>query len=276
MGTDDEGLARGFRMARGVAVEATWVAVHLATYPLGIARERRTPHPDRYRLDTLAPTGRGLLVSNPEAAGTPIMLVHGIADNRTVFGPLRRGLRQHGFERLLSFSYEPVPRDLYGPAEQLVAAVEGMCAESGDTRVHLIGHSLGGLVARYAVQCLGLDRLVHTVVTLGAPHAGTRTAAVLPHPLLRQLRPESALMSELAGPADCGTRFVAIWSDLDQVILPHRNARLDHADLDARNVRVRGVGHLSLPINRQVIRAVCETLTDPERPGDAGTDSRRV
>ena len=58
-------------------------------------------------------------------------------------------------------------------------------------------------------------------------------------------------MAELAEPAPgCRTRFLAVWSDLDQMIVPKRAARIDHPDLDARNVLVRGVGHMSLPIHR--------------------------
>ena len=35
-------------------------------------------------------------------------------------------------------------------------------------------------------------------------------------------------------------------SDLDQLIVPSRNARIDHPDLRARNVAVHGIGHMSL------------------------------
>src|SRR4029077_11559874 len=39
--------------------------------------------------------------------------------------------------------------------------------------VHLVGHSLGGLDARYAVTKLGLDKQVRSVTTIGTPHRGT-------------------------------------------------------------------------------------------------------
>ena len=40
---------------------------------------------------------------------------------------------------------------------------------SGYERVHIVGHSLGGLAARYYVSRLGGDAHVHTLVTLGTP-----------------------------------------------------------------------------------------------------------
>jgi pimeloyl-ACP methyl ester carboxylesterase len=246
--------------ARAAAVEAAWIGVHLATYPLGLLREEPSPgHP--YSIDRLPPIQRGLLIGDIEAAGTPILLVHGIVDNRTVFGPLRSSLHRRGFGRVLSFSYGPLPSDLREPAAQLRKALEDVCEETGHDKIHLVGHSLGGLIARHCVQRLGGHERVHTLVTLGTPHAGTLAARMLPLPLLRQLRPGSTLLNELAAPAPgVSTRFVAFWSDLDEVIHPQRNARLEHPDLRFRNVPVHGVGHLTLPIDGRVARELARML----------------
>ncbi len=245
---------------RAAAIEATWIGVHLATYPLGLLREEPSPgHP--YSIDRLPPMQRGLLVGNIEAAGTPILLVHGIVDNRSIFGPLRASLHRRGFGRVLSFSYGPLPSDVREAAERLREALEEVCEETGHDKIHLVGHSLGGLIARYCVQRLGGHERVHTLVTLGTPHLGTNAAKVLPLPLLKQLRPGSTLLNELAAPApEVSTRFVAFWSDLDEVIHPQRNAQLEHPDLRASNVPVHGVGHLTLPIDGRVARELARLL----------------
>lgn len=53
--------------------------------------------------------------------------------------------------------------------------------ELSRSRVTLVGHSMGGLVARYLVCLLGGDKYVHTVITLGTPHQGTlKNSALLP------------------------------------------------------------------------------------------------
>jgi hypothetical protein len=54
--------------------------------------------------------------------------------------------------------------------------------------------------------------------------------------------------------------MLAFYSDVDQLIVPARNARLEHPDLTARNVMVRGVGHLSLPISGRIVHETCTTL----------------
>jgi pimeloyl-ACP methyl ester carboxylesterase len=261
---------------RGAAVEVGWVATHAALYPLGVVAERARHSGggdgDRRDLAGLSPVQRGLFVGDVEAAGTPILLVHGMVDNRSIFTLLRRGLRRRGFHRVLTLNYSPLTKDVRLAATGLATRVEQLCEETGFERIHVIGHSMGGLIARYYVQCLGGDARVHTLVTLGTPHAGTRAAKLIPHPLARQLRPDSDVVRELAQPAPgCRTRMLSVWSDLDQLIVPKRNARVDHADLDARNVLIRGVGHMSLPIHRRAVHEIGLTLAQLDPAGDTVT-----
>ena len=60
---------------------------------------------------------------------------------------------------------------------------------------------------------------------------------------------------------------MAYWSDLDQLIIPHESGRLEHADLSARNVRVHGVGHMSLPLDGQVVHEISGLLSELDWDG---------
>ncbi|MET9928140.1 MULTISPECIES: alpha/beta fold hydrolase [unclassified Streptomyces] len=225
---------------------------HLAAYPFGLTQERRTPH---------RPPQAGSLPGSP-AAERPVVLLHGFIDNRSVFVLLRRALARNGRRHLASLNYSPLTRDLRTAAELLGRHVEEICARTGQREVDIVGHSLGGLIARYYVQRLGGDHRVRTLVTLGTPHGGT---AVAPgaglHPLVRQMRSGSPLIEELRRPAPgCRTRFVSFWSELDQMMVPVGTACVDHPDLDAVNVRVTGIGHLALPVHPAVAAAVHEAL----------------
>ena len=260
----------------GVGTEIAWVAVHGVLYPMGAVAERRRERGreelDRFTLADLPPLQRGLLMGDVVAAGTPILLVHGLVDNRSVFTLLRRALRRRGFGRVLTLNYSPFTHDVRAAAARLAELVERTCEETGYEKVHVVGHSLGGVVARYYVQRMGGDARVHTVCTLGSPHAGTWAAHLLPHRLVRQLRPGSELMQELDAPAPgCPTRFVSFWSDLDQLIVPQRNARITHPDLSARNVLLRGVGHMSLPIDGRVVREIAQLLAHLDTGGGTVT-----
>jgi pimeloyl-ACP methyl ester carboxylesterase len=249
---------------RGLAVETAWAATHLALYPLGVRRGTDDAR-DAFTLDRLSPVQRGLLLGDVEAAGTPIVLLHGWVDNRSVFTVLRRQLVRRGFGRVVTMNYSILTHDVPRAAARLGELVERLREEAGCDRVHVVGHSMGGLVARYYVQRLGGDAHVHTLVTLGTPHAGTRTAHLFVGRAVAQLRPGSEVLRELAAPAPgCRTRVVSFWSDLDAMVVPTRSALLEHPDLAVRNVFVRGVGHNSLPIDGRVVHEIVETLAHLE------------
>ncbi|MEO3936160.1 alpha/beta fold hydrolase [Dermatophilaceae bacterium Soc4.6] len=257
----------------GVVVEGLWISTHMALYPFGLAAERRQERGSGYRIEHLAPLQRGRLVNDVEAAGTPILLVHGIIDNQSVFTLLRRGLRHRGFDQVSTMNYSILTGDVRVAAARLAEQVEAIVARTGYERIHVVGHSMGGLIARYYVTRLGGDQRVHTLVTLGSPHAGTLSAYAWPGTLTRQLRPGSPLMKELALPAPgCRTRFICYWSDLDQIMFPQRTAALDHPDLTVTNILLRGVGHTSIPIMSSVVRGISQALAHLDEDGATVAD----
>jgi pimeloyl-ACP methyl ester carboxylesterase len=237
-------------------------------YPLGTRARTLRPDP-RKRPGEQPPTARALFAADPLAARIPVLLVHGLIDNRSVFSVMQRSLRRRGFAHVCTWNYSPLLTDVARGAADLGGHIERICEQTGYDRVHVVGHSLGGLIARYHVQRQGGDRRVESLVTIGTPHEGSVLAHVVPTPLIRQLRPGSPLMRELAEPAPHSrTNVTAIYSDLDQVVLPTRSGRCEHPDLGARNVQVRGIGHMSLPRHRLVVDEVAATLAGRRRAVD--------
>ena len=80
-------------------MEAAWITTHLAMYPLGLVQERARLHLEHTSLEGLPPTQRGLLVGDVIAAGTPIVLMHGLVDNRSIFATMRRSSVARGSAR---------------------------------------------------------------------------------------------------------------------------------------------------------------------------------
>ncbi len=263
----------GAELARVTAIDLAVLAGHMLLYPTGILPERTTgpadppdpPETPETPENAEAPEGAGKPGTEPAEgpAHPPVLLLHGFVDNRSAFALLRRSLLRNGWSRVQALNYSPLTGDIRTAAKLLGPHIEQVCEESGHSRVDIVGHSLGGLIARYYVQCLGGDAQVRTLVTLGTPHSGTRAVpALAPHPLARQMRPGSPVLEELAGPVrGCRTRFVAFWSDLDQLMIPVESARLEHPDLRARNVRVRGIGHLALPVHGSVAAEIRQALS---------------
>jgi hypothetical protein len=263
-------------MLTGGLAELAWVGAHVLMYPLGTRTAALRPDPRR-RPGEQPAAARALFAADPLAARIPVLLVHGLIDNRSVFSVMQRSLRRRGFAHVGTWNYSPLLTDVARGAADLGAHIEHICEQTGYDQVHVVGHSLGGLIARYHVQRQGGDGRIASLVTLGTPHQGSLLAHVVPTPLIRQLRPGSPVLQELTQPApDCRTQITAIYSDLDQVVLPTSSGRCDHPDLAVRNLLVRGVGHMSLPRNRAVVDEVAATLAGhrnaAERPA-AGTSA---
>ncbi|MGB7817837.1 MAG: alpha/beta fold hydrolase [Ornithinibacter sp.] len=252
----------------GGLVEAAWMTAHVATWPIGLLGGRGRRGRVANRVEHLPPVQRGLIVSDVEAAGTPILLVHGIVSNRSIFTLLRRGLTRRGFSNVFAMNYSTVLTDVRTAAAGLAEEVETIVEETGFERIHIIGHSLGGLIARYYVTRLGGDARVHTLVTLGSPHTGTYAAYAVPTRLMQQMRPGSGLMRELAHPVrGCRTRFISYWSDSDIAVIPRGSAALRHPNLAARNIGLHGAGHLTLPMLGEVVHGISSALAHLDAHG---------
>ncbi|MEU1192297.1 alpha/beta fold hydrolase [Streptomyces sp. NPDC005859] len=255
-------------LLKATALDLAILAGHLLLYPAGIAQERRA---------TARPALPGAATTEdppqlPTQAPPPVVLLHGFIDNRSVFVLLRRSLAQHGRHRMESLNYSPLTCDIRTAAELLGRHIEEICERTGSSQVDVVGHSLGGLIARYYVQRLGGDGRVRILVTLGTPHSGTRVAPLAnAHPIVRQMRPGSEVIEELSRPAPgCRTHFVSFWSDLDHLMDPLETACVDHPDLLAQNVRVTGIGHLALPVHPAVATGILQALDAAQTEAPAG------
>ncbi|MBF9067840.1 alpha/beta fold hydrolase [Streptacidiphilus sp. NEAU-YB345] len=272
-------------------MEGVALAGHLLLYPGGFLQQEQWPPPrpqhcgHRRRgrpVEESVPLGQDGLdregprstEEGPEGAHAPVLLLHGLFDNRAVFTLLRHNLHVHGWDHVHALNYNPLALDLPRAAALFGHQVEQARWIYGGERIAVVGHSLGGLIARYYVQRLGGSEHVHTLVTLGTPHQGTVTAhALRAFPIVRQLLPGSEVIAELDAPApECSTRFLCFWGGLDALVLPHRHARLDHPDLVTENVLVRTAGHLSLPVHWEVLARVREVLAEAQE----STPVRRV
>lgn len=240
---------RAAATARAVGQEAAALTEHLLRYPSGLASERwplSVPDCDHHPGEHM-----------------PVLLVHGLFDNRAVFTRLRRSLTAHGWEHVHALNYNLLTVDIRSAAVLLGSHIAHTREIYGGEQVAVVGHSLGGLIARYHAQLLDSDRDVSTVITLGTPHQGTHCARLLhPLPIAGQLLPSSDVLSDLRAPAPhCRARFTAFRGDHDALVLPNSSAELRHPDLWADNILVPGTGHVTLPVHRTVISQVRAVLT---------------
>ena len=102
-----------------------------------------------------------------------VVTVHGLWMRGASMRVLRRRLEPHGFA-VHDFGYSSVMGSLDANVAALAAFVDGV---PGDT-VHLVGHSLGGVLICAMLEARQPKRLGR-IVCLGSPLKGSRTAARL-------------------------------------------------------------------------------------------------
>ena len=196
---------------------------------------------------------------------TPVLLVHGYGHNSSGWILLNRHLKRAGFERVYAMDYRPYCHDIPSQALALARRVDLIRATTGARHVHLVGHSLGGVLIRYYVQLLGGDDAVDCAITVATPHEGTLAAHLGGGPTVPQLRPGSWVMQALADTARLTrVKWTAYYSDLDLLIQPAASAMLCQPALDATNLRVPDHGHLSLLLSPAVARSIARRLAMAE------------
>ena len=196
---------------------------------------------------------------------SPVLFVHGYAGTEHIWGPLRAALADAGFGCLVALRYNAFRADIHQIADWLVAQAQRSMDASGTSSVHLVGHSLGGLVVRDAVQHRGLAGLARTAVTIATPHTGAALARFVPGPAARQMRPGSTFLAELAdGRVDRRTQWIAVNGGADRVV-PEASSLLDIPAADVLTVRQSGAGHASVARHPDVVSYLAGALVRAEQ-----------
>lgn len=215
-----------------------------------------------YSFDQVFPPRR-----KPPRLDERVLLVHGYLCNRGVWGGFERGLEAAGWG-CRAVELDPRYHDMRRCFAELDAALAGF-----ERPPWLIGHSMGGLLARW--YAFRHPERVAGVIALGAPFKGTRLAGVLggsesgpPWPGCRWL----ALMNAEIASHPPAHRPLSIYSDLDNIVSPAESSVVDDADC----VCVGGLGHLSLVRSGRVLQCCLQRLEGRlDRPaGQPAADSR--
>ncbi|MFL5271784.1 MAG: esterase/lipase family protein [Anaeromyxobacteraceae bacterium] len=204
--------------------------------------------------------------SRPSLRGTPILLLHGFLATSRSMTALERRLERDGFRVFsLTLGGRFNTRSIEAQAVVVRDEVERMYATEPELpALTVIGHSLGGLVAAWWVKRLGGHRRVRTVVTLGTPHAGTRTAwaGILLAwllPALVQMLPGSGFLRRLGETRwPARVALVSLYSRRDRVA-PWPGSLVDAQLANARNVEVDG-GHSDYLLKKGIYHVVRNEL----------------
>ena len=115
------------------------------------------------------------------AAKYPVLMVHGVFfrdwKHFNYWGRIPQELADNGARIFYGNHNSALPVEQAG--EELKNRILEILRETGCEKVHIIAHSKGGLDARYAISCLGMDAHVASLTSVSVPHRGTPLAGKL-------------------------------------------------------------------------------------------------
>jgi triacylglycerol esterase/lipase EstA (alpha/beta hydrolase family) len=212
----------------------------------------------------------------PGPAALPVLLLHGVLCNAGVWQGVARRLAADGVPAVYALSYGPPLGSIETFVDQLAAKLAAIRAATGAREVALVGHSMGGLVARAYLRRYGGEG-VRVLVTLGTPHHGSMHAYCFPGICLCQMRPDSdwlaALNADEGAPPPCP--IVSLWSWHDTMVAPQLSSRL----AGATEVTFKGVGHNAMLDDPTVHGALLRALAAagvPANPASAPAPASRI
>jgi 3-oxoadipate enol-lactonase len=118
------------------------------------------------------------VVAEDEGEGDAVVCIHGLGGSANSFGPLLPALARHRVLRLdLPGSGRSQRAEGALSIERYADAVLALCSRAGITRAHVLGHSMGTIVAQHlAVQAPKLVRSLALFGPLIAPPEPARAA----------------------------------------------------------------------------------------------------
>ncbi len=222
--------------ARLLILETLLLALTVLLHPLGWVPPRETP---------------------PGRSGAPILLLHGLFHNRGCWLWLKLQLRRQGCTAVYTLNLPPW-KDVESLTERVAKKVDSIRLAQGVERVHLVGHSMGGMIARNYLQLRGGAPKVASCTLLAAPNGGSKLAPFALSPLARVLIPGSEFLRRLAEaplPAEVPVR--AYYSRHDNMVLPCSHSRLAGAE----EQELAGMGHIGILYHPQALNPLLDSLT---------------
>ncbi len=186
--------------------------------------------------------------------GATVLFVHGHGGASGAFALLERALRRRGHRRFAAWDYRSA-----GTLDDIAVRLARFARAAIGGEVHVVAHSLGGIVARLWLQDLDGREQARSLVTLSTPHGGVRRLPVATAlPLVREVVRGSPLIERLergVGALD-SLPCLALVSSRDHFIRPWQRAGFGRA----RVVPISDAGHVGLLFSREAHRLVGEHI----------------
>ncbi|WP_019070958.1 esterase/lipase family protein [Streptomyces hokutonensis] len=204
------------------------------------------------------------LASTPAHAAShdPIIFVHGLSGSASGWDDWVADFEADGYSssELFAWSYDWTQSNVT-TASQLATEVKSVLAQTGASKVDIVGHSMGTLSSRYFLKNLsGTSYVDHFVSVAGVNH-GTTIASLCGwlYTSCKEMQTGSSFLTALnSGDETPGSvSYAAYWSDCDEAINPDTSAELS----GATNVDVGCISHTNMNNDHGVYEQVHDFIS---------------
>ena len=192
---------------------------------------------------------------------TPVLLLHGLFVNKASWFWFKYQLRRQGFNNVVTMNLSSWHSEEV-LTELVAKKVDELRHQIGVNKVHIIGHSMGGMIARNYVQLRGGHDKVENLICLGSPHHGSKLAAFTLDPLGKLLIPNSIFLQRLKNaPIAENVRTTNIYTTHDNMVLPTDSCRISWG----KNIVLDHMGHTALIYRKAPLKAAITALQNVDQ-----------
>lgn len=198
------------------------------------------------------------LWSRPSDNRPVVVLVHGLFHNPSGWIVFRRRLLARGYT-VACFSYASWGTDMARVEARLARYLQDIFESCPDRPIHLVGHSLGGLLLRGVLGATDVPAQVQTLVTLGTPFGGSKLSTFAFNSLGHDLQYDGPLIRDMAcRPFPAHVRLLALRAPADNMVLP--NAALGCNVAGCTERLTAHTSHLGMLYSRPVFHEVAQWI----------------
>jgi len=190
----------------------------------------------------------------PKSKSVPIILLPGYGLNKLSFWPLQQYLKTCGFNNIWAINYPILKDNSEAFLQHIHYCVDEMLWRSGNQEVILIGHSMGGLLARQYLIRFDSSK-VKAIITIGTPWKGTLLHRIGLGKISELLNINSQMCLSDDIP-DCS--HLCLWSKRDWIVLPTSNSHQPNYNSKI----ISDSGHMSMLFSVNVFHSIRNFLNN--------------